>query len=116
MKSAAAQTNFLRLAIAACAFVFVAVPVQAGKADQGVGLDVTRQHLQITADLANALVSVATEYQVPIVAELVATEDPKIEMPAGKATARQLLNWLVSKAPNYSWKEQAGVVHLYNTR
>jgi len=114
MKTVMAQMKRVRLAVAIFAFGFLAMNVQPSTAEQASGIDVTREHVRITADLANVLVSVTTEYQLPLVAELVSTENPKIDIPMAKATAREVLNCLVSKAPTYEWKEQAGVIHFYH--
>jgi len=108
------QRSFILLILVNCAFSLVAVAVQADEVSKSLTLDITREHSRISTDLANTLVSIATEYTVPIVAELTATEDPKVDITVGKATARQLLNSLVAKSPGYVWKEQAGVVHFYN--
>jgi hypothetical protein len=114
MKYAITQKQFISLVLGICAFGVGTLTVQADQGSKSNTLDAARQHDQISTDLANALVFVATKYKVPIVAELTATEDPKVDMAAGQATARQLLNSLVSKSPEYIWNEQAGVVHFYN--
>jgi hypothetical protein len=115
MKNSIAQKRrFLLLVLGVCAFSHLASIAQTNMAGEAHMLDITRDHSRISTDLANTLVSIATEYRVPIVAELTATEDPKVDVTPGKATARQLLNSLVAKSPEYVWKEQAGVVHFYN--
>jgi hypothetical protein len=115
MKNHATQKRqFILLVLGICAFSSVHSTAQANIAGEAPMLDITREHSRISTDLANTLVSIAMEYRVPIIAELTATEDPKFDIPAGKATARQLLNSLVAKSPEYVWQEQAGVVHFYN--
>ena len=115
MKNSIAQKRrFLLLVLGVCAFSHLASIAQTNMAGEAHMLDITRDHSRISTDLANTLVSIATEYRVPIVAELTATEDPKVDVTPGKATARQLLNSLVARSPEYAWKEQAGVVHFYN--
>lgn len=108
------QTTFLSLVLGICTFNLGTVSVPAEQSSNPSTLDTARQHDHISTDLANTLVFVATEYRVPIIAELAATENPKVDIAAGKTTARQLLNSLVAKSPEYVWKEQAGVVHFYN--
>jgi hypothetical protein len=115
MKNAAAQKRrFILLVLGICSLSRVAGTAQTNTAGESPRLDIPREHSRISTDLANTLVFITAEYQVPIVAELAATEDPKVDITAGKATARQLLNSLVAKSPEYVWKEQAGVVHFYN--
>jgi hypothetical protein len=82
-------------------------------ANSSLTLDTPQQHRPISTDLANTLVMIATEYKLPIIAELTATENPKVDIPEGKAAARQLFALLVAKTPQYDWKEHAGVVHFY---
>ncbi len=115
MKNDAIQKRrFILLVLGICAFSSVHSSAQTNAAGKTPMLDITREHSRISADLANSLVSIASEYRVPIVAELTATEDSKIDIAMGEATARQLLNSLVAKSPEYVWKEQAGVVHFYS--
>jgi hypothetical protein len=114
MKHAMTQKALISLVLGICMFNLGTVSVPAQQSRKPSTLDAARQHDRISTDLANTLVLVATEYQVPIVAELTATEDPKVDITTGKATARQLLNSLIAKSPEYVWKEQAGVVHFYN--
>jgi hypothetical protein len=107
------QRTLILLVLVNYAFSLAAVAVQADEANMPITLDSVREHDHIATDLANTLVLVATEYRVPIVAELTATEDPQVDIPAGKATARKLFALLVAKAPQYDWREHAGVVHFY---
>lgn len=107
------QRSLILLVLLICSFSLAAVAVQAVEVGKPLSLDTSQEHSRISADLANTLVSIATDYRVPIVAELTATENPKVEIPEGKATARQLLALLVTKAPQYDWKEHGGVVHFY---
>jgi hypothetical protein len=64
-------------------------------------------------DLANALAFIAKEYKISIVAELVASDNPKLYVQARNETARQLLNFLTAKAPQYTWRVRDGVIHFY---
>jgi hypothetical protein len=114
MKHAMTQKTLILLVLGICMFNLGTVSVPAQQSRNLSTLDTARQHDHISTDLANTLVFVATEYRVPIVAELTSTEDPKVDIASGKATARQLLNSLIAKSPEYVWQEQAGVVHFYN--
>lgn len=107
------KRKFILLVLGVCAFSHITT-AQIDVAGEAPKLDIAREHSRISTDLANTLVSIATDYSVPIVAELTATEDPKVDITAGKTTARQLLNSLIAKSPEYVWEEQAGVVHFYN--
>jgi hypothetical protein len=77
-------------------------------------LDSRKAHDAQRLDLANTLVFISKHYQVPIVAELSATANPKIDLPAGDETARGILNHLRTATPQYQWDLEQGVVHVYS--
>jgi putative aminopeptidase FrvX len=89
MKNDATQKGrFILLVLGVFAFSSVHSIAQTNMAGKAPMLDMTQEHTSISTDLANALVSIATGYNIPIVAELTATEDPKVDIMAGNATAR----------------------------
>jgi hypothetical protein len=107
------RKRIIWLALEICVFSLLFLNARANQIEPA--LDVPREHVHKATDLANALVFVAAEYQVPMLAELTATNNPKIDIPRGSQTARQLLDWLVATVPGYKWEQQAGVIHFYGT-
>lgn len=72
-------------------------------------------HPALSGDLANVLAQVAHSGHIPFVAEL-AQPLPKIKVPEGSHTGRDLLDLIAQQAPGYTWELKGSVVHFYNRR
>jgi hypothetical protein len=70
---------------------------------------------QPPADLANALVQMAKNSHVPLIAELV-WPLPNVSPPGGTPANEEALNRLVQAAPGYDWKFEGKALHFYNKR
>ena len=75
-----------------------------------------QHHGAITGDLAEALGAVAVQLRVPIVAELALPLPHGFNLPEGNDTAEPLLNSIIAASPNYTWKWEGRVAHVYNRR
>jgi hypothetical protein len=67
------------------------------------------------SDLANALVQMARNSQVPVVAELV-WPLPQVSAGESNPLTEQTLNQLVKQAPDYEWRMNGKVLHFYNKK
>lgn len=94
------------------AWMFLGWPNHLGQAE---AQQKTAQYGPVPADLANALVQMAHESQVPLVAELV-WPLPHVHSADGTPVTKQTLDQLVEQAPDYEWSMEGRVLHFYNKK
>lgn len=75
-------------------------------------LDLPRRVTSASLRLTDFVSFIATGFKVPL---LVETPAPvrDLNMPAGIYTARQLLDIAIRQLPNFEWRDEAGVAHIY---
>lgn len=76
-------------------------------------VDVPRPLPAIDASLNKTLQQIAETYRVPMVVEL-ANPLPRAKLPSATITAREALNAIVKRYPQYDWKLQDSVIHFYD--
>jgi hypothetical protein len=72
-------------------------------------------HGPISCDLANALGDFAQQAQMPLFAEL-AQPLPRVNITAGNARVRDLLEMIIKQSPGYTFEVKGGVVHFFDER
>jgi hypothetical protein len=93
---------------------FSLVSALASDQAQPNSLDLQVDHKAFSGNLAQVLAFVATEFKVPLIAELVQPLPRKLSIKAGKSSARQELAKLVAVAKQYSFRDVDGVANVYS--
>jgi hypothetical protein len=75
-------------------------------------LDAPRRVTTSTLRLTDFVAFIATAFKVPLLVETT-TPAPELTISGAAYTARQLLDIAVRQLPQYGWKDEGGVAHLY---
>jgi hypothetical protein len=78
-------------------------------------LDLPRRVASASLRLTDFVSFIATTFKVPLLLETAAPV-PDLNTPAGTYTARQLLDIAISRLPEFEWRDEAGVAHIYEKR
>jgi hypothetical protein len=88
--------------------------VQKGPSQQISKLDLALPHPEKIGNLAEVLGFIASEYEVPVIAELVYPLPQKLRIPSGTHTAPALIRELMRQTRDYSWERRGKVAHIFN--
>jgi len=78
-------------------------------------LDLPQRIASVPLRLTDFVSFIATSFKVPLLVET-PTPVPDLETPDGTYSARQLLDLKIHHLPDFEWKDEGGVAHVYDKR
>jgi hypothetical protein len=78
-------------------------------------LDLPQRVASVRLRLTDFVSFIATSFKVPLLVETPAPV-PDLETPEGTYSARQLLDLAMHRLPEFEWKDEGGLAHIYDKR
>jgi hypothetical protein len=93
----------------------IAVPVSRLDLPLEQRLDLPQRIASVPLRLTDFVSFIAVSFKVPLLVET-PSPIPDLEAPDGTYSARQLLNLAMHHLPDFEWKDEGGVAHIYDKR